>query len=122
VIRKVLATRNQPNVLLALMVFDLLVNAVAPRQMIEEHFDRMRFEPWVRRSVFPVKLAGTLGVLLGRRYPRLGAFTAACFVAYFAIAVGYHRRVDDGIVLTGPAVIFGGVAARSLVAGLAAAR
>src|SRR5688572_4521166 len=107
VIRKTLASRNQPWVLIGLMVFDLLVNAAAPRAMVEEHFDRMRFEPWVRKSVLPVKLAGTVGLLLGRRWPKLGAFTAACFVAYFAIAVRYHRRVDDGMVLTGPALLYG---------------
>jgi hypothetical protein len=117
-----LATKNQPPVFLVLLVVDLLVNFAASKQQLEEHFDRMRVQPAVRKAILPVKIAGTLGVLLGRRWPRLGALTAACFVVYFVIAFGYHRRVDDGAFVTAPSVIYGGVALRTLAADLAASR
>ena len=122
VIRRVLATKNQPSVFIGLMVLDLLVNAAASKQQLDEHFDRMRIRPAVRKAILPVKVAGTIGVLLGRKWPKLGAFTAALFVVYFAAAIGYHRRVDDGPLLTGPAVLYGGVALRALVADVAAVR
>ena len=115
-VRRVLDRQNQPWVLLGLMVFDLLVNAAATEQQRTTHCDRMRVDASVRKAIMPVKLLGTFGLLVGRRSRPLAILTTACFVVYFVIAFGFHRRVNDGPVLTAPAVIFGGVAARALAA------
>ncbi len=122
VIRKALAMRNQPWVFFWLLVLDLLVNLAASNQQLEDHFDRLRVQPSVRRAILPVKVAGTLGVLLGRRWPKLGVLAAALFVAYFVLAFGYHRRVEDGFVQRGPTILYGGVALRALMADLAAVK
>jgi hypothetical protein len=118
VVRRLLATRNQPWVLIALMFLDLAINSAATKQQLEAHFDQLRVGPVTRQAIIPVKVAGTIGLLVGRRWPRLGALTAALWVVYFALATGYHRRVKDGPIVTAPALIYGGVAARALITDL----
>ncbi len=115
-VRRLLATRNQPAILIGLMVLDLLVNAAATKQQLSDHFDRMGIGPNVRRAILPVKVLGTVGLVVGRRSRPVAVLTAACFVVYFTLAIGYHRRVNDGPILTAPAVLYGGVAARVLIA------
>jgi len=50
------------------------------------------------------------------RWRRFGVLTAASTIGYFAFALGYHRRARDNAVLTAPAVLYGGVSVRALVA------
>jgi hypothetical protein len=63
-----------------------------------------------------IKVAGSAGLLVGMRFPRLGATTSKSLIAYYAAAVGYHRRAEEHPILALPAALFGAAAALTLVA------
>ena len=92
-----------------------------PKEFLASHEDRIGIQPGLRPWLNPIKWAAIAGLLLGRRWPRLGALTAAASTVYFVIATGYHVRAKDTPIGTAPAVIYGGAAARSYLAFRAAA-
>ena len=100
------------------MIGDLLVNAAATQEQLREHFDDLRLQESLRGWIIPIKVTGTIGIVLGRRWPRLGAFTSLCFVLYFAFACGYHRKAEHRLPKYGPAVLYGAVAVRSFLTDL----
>ncbi len=114
VLRRALASKNQPNVMLSLLVLDLALNAVAPKAMLDKHYEHLRVQPALRPLLNPIKAASAVGFLAGKKWPKFGVLTAAATVVYFVCAFGYHRRVRDNLVITAPAVLYGGVAARAL--------
>jgi hypothetical protein len=68
------------------------------------------------RPALPViKVAGSAGLVLGIKSPRLGALTAAPPVGYYSAAVTFHVLADDHPVVWLPAAAFGAAAATSLV-------
>jgi hypothetical protein len=69
----------------------------------KEDLDRLGF-PGRLRFVFPIiKTASAAGLLAGLRRPALGRLTASALVAYFVIALGFHRRAKDSLTRTAPA-------------------
>lgn len=62
---------------------------------IQQDLDRINCPPRVQRLLPFIKAASALGLLLGRRRPRLGRLTAAALSAYFACAIGFHVRAKD---------------------------
>jgi uncharacterized membrane protein YphA (DoxX/SURF4 family) len=53
------------------------------------------------------KSFGAAGLLLGLKYKALGVTAGLALVAYFMIAVWFHRRVKDTAADTAPATVFG---------------
>jgi hypothetical protein len=112
-------TRHQRRVVLGLagaQLADAAFNAVgvfeiAPSsqwgswaaEWTKEDLDRLQFPPRFR-AVFPVvKVSSAAGLLIGLRSPKIGKLTAAALVAYFVVALGFHRRAGDSLDKYGPA-------------------
>jgi hypothetical protein len=82
---------------------------------IQKDLDRLNCPPRVQRLLPFIKAASALGLLVGRRWPRLGRFTAVALSAYFAFAIGFHLRAKDPAWRSLPAA---SLLAVSLVVGL----
>jgi hypothetical protein len=82
---------------------------------IQEDLDRLNCPPRVQRLLPFIKAASALGLLMGRRWPRLGRITAVALSAYFACAIGFHLRAKDPAWRSIPAAA---LLAVSLVVGL----
>jgi len=116
IFRWAFASQSQPDVLLALLGLDVVWNVVVPKRLLEAHDDRIGIQPELRSWLLPIKLAAAGGLLLGKRWPKFGALTAAATTIYFVVATSYHVRAKDSVVGTAPAVVYGGAAARAVVA------
>lgn len=57
------------------------------------------------------------GLLLGLRWPRLGALTSAWLIGFYAAAIGFHLNAGDHSVLAAPAAAYG-LGAGALLAGV----
>jgi len=101
--------------LAGLQLADAIGNAFVPRSSVTAHLDHLRVPNRVRPALPVIKVAGSAGLVLGIKSPRLGAVTAACLVGYYAAAVGFHVRAGDPNVASLPALAFGATAAVSLV-------
>ena len=75
----------------------------------------VEFDRQIRIGDPLIKVAGSAGLVLGIKSPRLGASTAACLVGYYAAAVVFHGRAGDHPVAWLPAIGFGATAAAALV-------
>jgi hypothetical protein len=106
-------SRSQPDVLVALLLGDLALNALVPKQWMDSNDDRIGVPRDLRPWLNPIKGAAVVGLLLGKRWPKFGALTAAATTAYFVVATGYHVRAKDNALFTAPAVFYGGAAARA---------
>ena len=74
------------------------------KEWTKDDLDRLRF-PERLRFVFPiVKSSSAAGLLVGLRWPRLGRFTAGALMAYFTVAIGFHRRAKDPFANVAPAL------------------
>jgi len=104
---------SQPDVLVALLLGDLALNVLVPKAWMEANDDRIGVPRDLRPWLMPIKSAAVVGLLLGKRWPKFGALTAAATTVYFVIATGYHVRAKDNALWTAPAVIYGGAAARA---------
>ena len=109
-------SKSQPDVLVALLGVDLAWTLIVPKHLLDAHDDRIGIQPALRPWLVPIKCLAVVGLLAGRRWPKLGALTAAATTVYFVIATGYHVRADDSAIRTAPAVIYGGASARSVLA------
>ncbi len=78
--------------------------ACAKLEYIRKDLERIDCPPRVRRLLPFIKAASAAGLLLGRRWPRLGRLTAAALSAYFVCAVGFHIRARDPAWRAVPAV------------------
>jgi hypothetical protein len=75
------------------------------KEWAKDDLDHLRF-PERFRFLFPIiKSSSAAGLLVGLRWRRLGRFTAAALVAYFVIALGFHRRAKDPLNKFGPAAV-----------------
>ncbi len=69
--------------------------ASAKLDYIQRDLDRIDCPPRIRRLLPFIKAASAVGLVLGRRWPRLGRLTSAALSAYFVCAVGFHVRAKD---------------------------
>lgn len=97
--------RHLPRALAAIQVLDVVGNALLPDERIEAHLDHLGVPVGIRPLLSPIKLASSVGLVLGHRMPAMGACTSAGLVAYYSIAAGLHLRAGDPPVLTTPAVL-----------------
>ena len=77
-----------------------------PLAAIKTDLDRMAVSEPVQRILVPIKLAGSIGLIVGLWVPALGLAAAICLVAYFALAIGVHVRVHDPAFRSLPALGF----------------
>jgi hypothetical protein len=115
-VRWAFGSKSQPDVLLALLALDVAWNVVVPKDLLEQHDDKIGIQPGLRPWLMPIKGAAIGGLLLGKRWPKFGALTAMATTAYFVVATGYHVRANDSALGTAPAVVYGGAALRSVAA------
>ncbi|MEY2472017.1 MAG: hypothetical protein QOK28_1346 [Actinomycetota bacterium] len=101
--------------LVALLAADVVCNVVVPKHLLDAHDDRIGIQPELRPWLLPIKCAAIIGLVLGRRRPRLGLLTALSTIGYFVCATGYHVRAKDSALGTAPAVVYGGAAARAAI-------
>ena len=80
--------------LLAIQATDAVACAI-PLPAIRDDLDRLGCPPWLQRTIPVVKGASVVGLLAGRRDPRLGRLTGDALVAYFVCALAAHGRVKD---------------------------
>ena len=90
---------------------DALGNAMAPRRLIDEHLDHLGLPRPVRPALQLIKLSTSAGLLLGLRWPKLGATAAAGLVAFYSAAVTFHRLSGDHALVAAPAALCGASAA-----------
>ena len=87
------------------------------KEWTKDDLDHLSF-PERFRFVFPIiKSSSAAGLLIGLRWPRLGRLTAAALVAYFVVALGFHRRAKDSLVMHAPAafmLVWSAVALRAM--------
>jgi hypothetical protein len=69
--------------------------ACATLDVVRRELERLGCPPAVRRLLPVIKVASGAGLLLGRRWPRLGHATGGALAAYFACAIGFHVRARD---------------------------
>jgi hypothetical protein len=100
--------------LAALQLADAIGNALVPRRCLSSHLDHLGVPHRLRPALPVIKVAGSAGLVVGIKLPRLGAATAAGLVGYYAAAVAFHIRAGDHPVVWLPAIAFGATAATSL--------
>jgi hypothetical protein len=101
--------------LAAAQLVDAIGNQLVPRRYVSAHLDHLGVPNGVRPVLPVIKVAGSAGLVVGIKLPRLGALTAACLVGYYSAAVAFHVLADDRPVVWLPAAAFGAAAATSLV-------
>jgi hypothetical protein len=108
--------RNMAMGFVLLQLADAAGNELVPRRYVEAHLDRLGVPRPVQAVLPAIKVVSSGGLLLGLRWPRLGAVTSSCLIAFYAAAVGFHLNAGDHPVVAGPAVAFGLGAAALLAA------
>ncbi len=101
--------------LAALQLADAIGNELVPRRYLTAHLDHLGVPNRLRPALPVIKVAGSAGLVVGIKSPRVGALTAACLVGYYAAALVFHVRADDHPVVWLPAIAFGASAAASLL-------
>jgi hypothetical protein len=101
--------------LAAAQLADAIGNRMVPSSSLTTHLDHLGVPNHLRPALPVIKVAGSVGLVLGIKAPRLGALTAACLVGYYSAAVAFHALADDHPVVWVPAIAFGATAAASLV-------
>src|SRR5579872_4480255 len=71
--------------------------------ILQRDLDRLDCPPRVRRLLPFIKAASALGLLLGRRSPRLARITGWALTVYFTCAIGFHVRAKDALWRSAPA-------------------
>lgn len=71
------------------------VACAIPLAIIRNDLDRLGCPPALQRTIPVVKAASVVGLLAGRRVPRLGRLTTDALVVYFVCALAAHGRVRD---------------------------
>lgn len=99
-----------------LQLVDALGNQLVPRRYVEAHLDHLRVPRKLQQMLPAIKVLSSAGLMLGLRWPRLGALTSACLIGYYAAAVGFHLNAPEHPALAAPAAVFGAGAAAVLVA------
>jgi len=92
-------------------VLDALGGWAVPRRYVDAHLDHLGVPPAVRSALGPIKLAGSVGILAGLRWPALGVLTSAGLVSYYSAASTFHVLSGDHPALAAPAAGFGAAAA-----------
>src|SRR2546423_6402584 len=100
--------------LAAMQLADATGSEVVPRRYIRAHLDHLGVPERLRPALTPIKVASSVGLLLGNRWPRIGAVTSASLVAYYTAAIAFHVRAHDHPVVALPAALFGATAAAAL--------
>jgi hypothetical protein len=80
--------------LLAVQVGDAVACAI-PLAIIRRDLTRLGCPPALQRAIPVVKAASAVGLVAGRRDPRIGRLTTDALVAYFVCALAAHGRVRD---------------------------
>jgi hypothetical protein len=101
--------------LAASQLVDAIANELVPRRYVKAHLDHLGVPERLQSGLPVIKVASSVGLLLGTKLPRLGVMTSAGLVAYYAAAVGFHVLAHDHPVVSVPAAIFGASAAVALV-------
>jgi uncharacterized membrane protein YphA (DoxX/SURF4 family) len=109
------------------LVFLLVLVLVASATMdfrgtpqIEDLMRRLGFRPKFEHTLGLIKVVGALGLLIGLAVGWIGFLAALGLVIYFALGVQAHRRIEDPMKETIPAIGLLGVSALVLVTGLLA--
>ena len=100
--------------LAAAQVVDAAVGQLAPRELVESHLDHLRVPSSLRPALGVIKVAASLGLVAGLRWPRLGALTSAALVSYYSAAATFHVGAGDHPAFAAPAAGFGAAAALAL--------
>lgn len=100
--------------LAAFQLADALGNGLLSHEFVTRHLDHLGVPQVLRPTLGPIKVASSVGLLLGMRLPRLGAVTSAGLVAYYVIAAGFHLHAHDHPVAALPAGLLGAAAALAL--------
>ena len=79
--------------LTAFQAVDAVGAATVP--IIRRDLERLGCPRWLRNTIPVLKAASAVGLLVGRREPRLGRLTTDALVVYFVGALGAHARVRD---------------------------
>ena len=80
--------------LLAVQVGDAVACAI-PLTIIRNDLTRLGCPPALQRAIPVVKAASAVGLVAGRRNPRIGRLTTDALVGYFVCALAAHGRVRD---------------------------
>ena len=80
--------------LLAIQAGDAVACGI-PLPIIQRDLERLGCSPRLQRTIPVLKAASAVGLLAGRKDPRLGRLTTDALVAYFVCALGAHARVRD---------------------------
>lgn len=62
---------------------------------VRELMARLEYRPGFERTLGLIKLTGALGLIIGFWSSPIRVLAALGFVAYFALAVGAHRKLKD---------------------------
>ena len=89
-----LSPAQASRLLLAVQAGDAVACAI-PLPAIRDDLDRLGCPRWMQRTIPVLKGASAVGLLAGRRDPRLGRLTTDALVAYFLCALAAHARVRD---------------------------
>lgn len=81
---------------------------------------RWGYRPGFERVLGLIKLAGAWGLFVGMFSNKIGLLASLCFVAYFALAINTHKKVNDPLSKAMPAIALLGLSFACLVAGLMA--
>lgn len=81
-------------VLIALVAGSAAMDFQGPQQ-IKDLMARLEYRPGFERTLGLIKFAGALGLLIGFWVTPLAILTGLAFVAYFSLAVGAHRKLND---------------------------
>ena len=93
--------------LAALQAGDAIACAI-PLPILKADLDRLGCSDSLQRAIPKIKAASVVGLLLGLKWPRLGALTCGALVAYFVAALGFHVRAGDRGLRSAPAAAMGG--------------
>ena len=80
--------------LLAIQAGDAVACGI-PLPIIQRDLERLGCSPALQRAIPVLKAASAVGLLAGRKDPRLGRLTTDALMAYFVCALGAHARVRD---------------------------
>jgi len=81
---------------------------------------RWGYQPGFERVLGLIKLVGAWGLFIGMVASKIGLLASAGFVAYFFLAMRTHKKANDSLAQTLPAIVLFGLSVACVAAGLMA--
>jgi hypothetical protein len=97
-----------------LQMLDVVANAI-PLLSMSVRLDNLGVPEGLRPALPAIKVATSAGLLVGLRWPRVGATASAVLVSFYSAAVGFHWFAGDHPLAALPAAALGTSAAASLI-------